>query len=100
MQLPVIWPNRIPFYKCLSFSLPPSADQKQAGRHKMRASKTLRIPSQLGSAYLLFPFSAVLFLSSVINLTVFSPGFSICDSKLESSFMTMSVEKELLLVSV
>lgn len=40
------------------------------------------------------------FLRRSINLAVFSPGSSICDTKLESSFMTMSVEKELLLVSV
>lgn len=50
------------------------------------------------SAYLLSPFSAVLFLSSVINLSLL-PGFSISNTKLQPSFMTMSVQWELRHVS-
>lgn len=94
MQFPVVWPNVIPFDN-VYLSLSPFAYQKQAGTRDERFTDASEFHhAGLRSAYLLSPFSAVLFLSSVINLGLL-PGFSISNTKLQPSFMTMSVQREL-----
>lgn len=55
VQLPVIWPNRIPLYKCSSFPLPPSADQ-EARRTQDACFKDPQNSIATGLCIFAFPF--------------------------------------------
>ena len=96
MQLPVIWLNRIPFYKYLSPSL-----LLQTRSELANTRCELQRPSEF-HLHLRIHFPLLCCFIPIVCDQPYHllPGFSISNTKLESSFMTTSVEKELRLVSL